>query len=66
MNEMQESANNLFMVLYADYRYDGRRSCVTYFAKTYREVKRMFFEEFKNEPVSWLGMELLQYGFGAV
>jgi len=59
---------NLFLVrfCYSDFRYEGKWSCITYFAKSYREVKRMFFEEFKDEPVSWRGVELLQSGLRAV
>jgi len=57
---------NLFIVLYADLRYDGKCSCTTYFATTYREVKSLFFEEYKHEPVEWRGMELLQQGLRAV
>ena len=67
MTKTPSITKNLFLVLFADYRSDERYfGCTTYLAMTYREVKQMFFQEFRDEPVIWQGMEMLQYGFGAV
>ena len=41
------------------YNLFGLCSCITYFARTYRQAKDMFWNEFKDEPVGFRRIELL-------